>query len=100
LPTYAAGISPTTNLALHHAVDMQVPIACSDVAVYPGDIMVGDEEGVVCIPRHLAAEIAMDSLRQERLERFILTRIEEGAPLVGVYPPDQTTLSAYANWAE
>src|SRR3954454_20752253 len=58
LPAYAQGASPLTTLAQHHAVDMQVPIGCAEVAVYPGDVMVGDAEGVVCIPAHLAEEIA------------------------------------------
>jgi len=95
LPTYAAGASPTTNLAQHHVVDMQLPIGCAEVPVYPGDVIVGDEDGVVCIPRHLAAEVARDAMEQERLEEFVLSRIEEGRPLRGTYPPDQQTLADY-----
>ncbi|MDT7692578.1 MAG: hypothetical protein QOI75_1945, partial [Pseudonocardiales bacterium] len=49
LPTFAAGAAATTNLAQHHAVDLQVPIGCAEVAVYPGDIMVGDHDGVICL---------------------------------------------------
>lgn len=95
LPTFGAGVSATTNLALHHAVDIQVPISCADVPVYPGDLIVGDTEGVVCIPQHLAVEVAEAAIEQERLERFILSRIEEGAPLRGTYPPDKQTLAQY-----
>ncbi len=95
LPTYAVGASPTTNLAQHHVVDMQLPIGCAEVPVYPGDVMVGDEDGVVCIPRHLAAEVARDAMEQERLEEFVLSRIEGGRPLRGTYPPDQQTLAEY-----
>lgn len=95
LPTFSAGASPTTNLAEHHVVDTQIPIGCAEVAVYPGDIMVGDRDGVVCIPRHLADSVAKDALEQELLEEFILTRIEGGRPLWGTYPPDQDTLAAY-----
>src|SRR4051812_27052766 len=57
-PVFVAGRSATISLAVHHAVDINVPIGCAGVAVFPGDILVGDEEGVVVIPRHLAAEIA------------------------------------------
>ena len=92
LPTFSAGASPLTNLAQHHAVDMQIPIGCAEVAVYPGDIMVGDEEGVVCIPAHLADEIAEPAAAQEELERFILQEIANGKPLRGTYPPDEDTL--------
>jgi len=77
------------------AVDMQVPIGCAEVPVYPGDIMVGDRDGVVCVPRHLAAEVAAAAVEQERLEEFVLEKIESGAPLRGTYPPDETTLAEY-----
>jgi regulator of RNase E activity RraA len=87
-----------TNLAQHHAADIQVPIGCAGVAVYPGDILVGDAEGVVCIPRHLAAEIAEPAVEQERLERFILAKVEAGAPLRGTYPPDEATRAEYQQW--
>jgi regulator of RNase E activity RraA len=95
LPAFAQGPSPLTNLAQHHAVDMQVPIGCAEVAVYPGDVIVGDEEGVVCIPRHLAQEIAQPAADQEELERFILAEIESGRPLRNTYPPDAATLARY-----
>jgi regulator of RNase E activity RraA len=97
LPAFSAGASATTNLAQHHAVDLQVPIGCAEVAVYPGDVMVGDQDGVVCVPRHLAAEVAAAAVEQERLEEFVLARIEAGSPLRGTYPPDEQTLAQYRN---
>jgi regulator of RNase E activity RraA len=95
LPTFAHSSAATTNLALHHAVDLQVPIACAGVPVYPGDVIVSDRDGVVCIPRHLAAEIAAPAAAQERLEDFIMGKVRAGAPLRGVYPPDTATLEEY-----
>jgi len=95
MPTFSAGASPTTNLARHHVVDMQQPIACAEVAVYPGDVIVGDHDGVICIPRHLADEVAVAAVEQERLEDFILELIESGRPLRGVYPPDGDTMAEY-----
>lgn len=95
LPTFAAGAAATTNLAQHHAVEMQVPIGCAEVAVYPGDVMVGDGDGVVCVPRHLVAEVAAAAVEQEALEEFVLAKIEAGAPLRGTYPPDERTLQEY-----
>lgn len=100
LPTFSAGAAPTTNLAVHHAVDMQLPIGCAEVAIYPGDIIVGDRDGVVCIPRHLAEEVAAAALEQEKLEEFILEQIEDGRPLRGTYPPDARTLEAYESSKE
>lgn len=92
---FAAGVSATANLALHHAADFQIPIGCAGVPVYPGDILVGDEEGVICIPRHLAAAIAQPAAEQERLEAFILDKIRGGAPLIGTYPPNEATRREY-----
>jgi regulator of RNase E activity RraA len=97
---FTGGVSPQINLVRHHAVDMQVPIACAGVAVYPGDVIVGDEEGVVCIPRHVAAEIAAPAVEQERLERFIHNKIESGAALAGTYPPNEQTLAEYDRWVK
>jgi regulator of RNase E activity RraA len=95
IPVYAQGASPLTNLVQHHAVDINVPIGCAEVAVYPGDIMVGDEEGVVCIPQHLAEEVATAAREQEKLERFVQYEIANGKPLRGTYPPDEDTLRRY-----
>jgi regulator of RNase E activity RraA len=97
-PVFVAGQSANLSLAAHHAVDIDVPIACAGVPVFPRDILVGDEEGVVVVPRHLAAEIAGPAAEQEELERFILERVEAGAPLTGAYPPDERTLAAFAAW--
>jgi regulator of RNase E activity RraA len=95
IPVYAQGASPVTNLVQHHATDINVPIGCAEVAIYPGDIMVGDEEGVVCIPRQLATEVAQAAKQQEKLERFIQYEIANGKPLKGTYPPDEDTLRRY-----
>ena len=78
LPVFARAASPLTNLVQHHATDINVPIGCAEVPIYPGDIMVGDEEGVVCVPRHLATEVAEAAHEQERLERFIQHEIADG----------------------
>lgn len=94
-PVYVKSRSAMTNLALHHAVDLNVPIGCAGVAVYPGDVMVGDSDGVVCIPRHLAAEVAAEAVQEEGVERFILDRVRDGAPLRGTYPPDADTMASF-----
>lgn len=92
LPVYVQSRSPMTNLALHHAVDLNVPVGCAGVPVYPGDVIVGDNDGVACIPRQLAEAVAADAVEQEELERGILQRIQQGEPLRGNYPPDAATL--------
>ena len=97
-PVYCAGGSAPLNLIHHHAIDLDVPIGCGGVAVYPGDIVVADVEGVVVVPRHLADEVARDAAEQETMEAFILERIEGGAKLPGTYPPNDETKAAYAVW--
>lgn len=97
-PAFCAAASAALNLAVHHAVEFQTPIACAGVAVFPGDVLVGDEEGVVVLPRHLVDEIAAPAAEQERLEEFIQQRVVEGHPLMGTYPPRQETLEAYETW--
>jgi regulator of RNase E activity RraA len=97
-PVYCGGGAPPLNLSRHHAVDLNVPIGCGGVAVYPGDVIVGDEEGAVVIPRELAVEVAADGWQQEEMEIFILERIRDGAALPGTYPPNDATRAAYEEW--
>jgi len=97
-PVYCAGPSAPLNLAIHHAVDLNVPIACGRVAVYPGDILVGDADGVVVIPRHLAVEVANDAAAQELMEEFIIGEIRAGRPLPGTYPPNAETKARFETW--
>ena len=97
-PVFCAGGSAPLNLIHHHAIDLNVPIGCGGVAVYPGDIMVGDSEGVVVIPAHLADEVARDGAEQEVMEAFLLERIQGGASLPGTYPPNAETRAAFEVW--
>ena len=97
-PIYCAGGSAPLNLLHHHAIDQNIPIGCGGVAVYPGDIIVGDDEGVVVIPQHLADEVAEQCEEQEKMEAFILERVQGGAKLAGTYPPNDDTKAAFAEW--
>lgn len=98
LPVFTGGVSATLNLAVHHAVDINVPIGCAGVPVYPGDIIVADYEGVICVPREYADKIAAPAAEQEIQEQFILEKIKTGVPLRGTYPPNEQTLAEYAEW--
>ena len=97
-PVYCAGGSAPLNLLCHHATDLNVPIGCGGVPVYPGDIVVGDDEGVAVIPQHLADEVAADAAEQEKMEVFILQRVQGGAALPGTYPPNAETKAMYSEW--
>ncbi|MGH2559430.1 MAG: ribonuclease activity regulator RraA [Thermomicrobiales bacterium] len=98
LPTYARGQSPDISFAIHHPSELNVPIACGGVAVLPGDLIAGDGEGVIVIPLALAQEVTSAALDQEHKEEFILAKIERGASILGVYPPDEKTLREYEEW--
>jgi regulator of RNase E activity RraA len=93
--TYASSVTITTRAAFHHVADLQVPIGCAGVAIYPGDVLVGDRDGVVVVPRALAAELAGPALEQEQLEAYLHTRLKAGEALWGVYPPSEQTLAEY-----
>ena len=100
LPAYAAAMNAHTNKTVHHPSEIQVPIACGGVAVFPGDLLVGDQEGVVVIPAHLAVAVAAEAEEMEQKERFIMEKIRSGASIVGTYPPDEATLAEYRVWKE
>ena len=99
-PVYALGPAAPAHVVRHVAVDENVPIGCAEVLVVPGDIMVGDGEGVVCIPRAVADTVATRGLEQEELEAFILEKVRTGAPLPGTYPPGEATLAEYEVWRQ
>ena len=97
-PAYCRANTATTRPAYHRAIDMQLPIGCADVAVYPGDIIVGDADGVIVIPRAIADEMAVDCYEQELREKFLFTKIDNGASLFGTYPANAETLAEFETW--
>ncbi|MGI6247576.1 MAG: ribonuclease activity regulator RraA [Pseudochelatococcus sp.] len=86
MPAYHARPSAPTNLTLHEALDINVPISCGDAPVFPGDVMVGDRDGVMVVPAHLADEIASECAGMESFEDFVLEQVLEGASIIGLYP--------------
>lgn len=99
IPAFHQRPSAPTNLTLHEAVALDEPIACGDVAVFPGDVMVGDREGVVCVPAHLADELAEECAEMERFEDFVTHEVLAGRPVIGLYPPTSEEAQAdYAAW--
>jgi regulator of RNase E activity RraA len=97
-PVYCKAPSAPISLITQHAVESNVPVACGGVAVFPGDIIVGDGEGVVVIPRDIADEVAAQTYEQEKLEEFVQLEIAAGRPLPGTYPPNAETKARYEVW--
>jgi regulator of RNase E activity RraA len=98
-PTYHHRPSAPTNLTLHQALDINVPIGCGDVAVWPGDVVVGDAEGVVVIPAHLADDVAADAVDMTAFEDFVTERVQAGQSILGLYPlTDEANRVAFEAW--
>jgi regulator of RNase E activity RraA len=91
IPSYAKAPHAAVSHLRHHAADRNVPIGCAGVLVMPGDVVVGDAEGVAVIPAHVAEEVALAAAEQEALEAFLLEKVRAGASILTAYPPDAAT---------
>ncbi len=99
IPAYHHRPSAPTNLTRHQAIDINAPIGCADVAVFPGDVMVGDAEGVVVIPAHLADEIAAEAVEMTVFEDFVTEQVLQGRSILGLYPAtEEQTRADFAAW--
>ena len=101
IPAYHQRPSAPTNLTLHQALDINVPIGCGDVAVWPGDVVVGDGEGVVVIQAHLADEIAAEAVEMTAFEDFVTEEVMKGRSILGLYPPtEEQSKVDFAAWRQ
>jgi len=99
MPAYHTRPSAPTNLTLHQAIDINVPIGCGDAPVFPGDVIVGDADGVIVIPAHLADEIAEEATEMTAFEDFVTEQVRLGRSILGLYPPtDEQSLTDFAAW--
>ena len=99
IPSYHNRPSAPTNLTLHQALDINVPIGCGDVAVFPGDVIVGDDDGVIVIPAHLVEEVTEESLRMTVFEEFVTEQVLNGHGIIGLYPPTtDDAKAAFESW--
>ena len=98
-PTYHQRPSAPTNITLHQALDINVPIGCGDVAVFPGDVVVGDAEGVIVLPAHLADELAGEAVEMTVYEDFVLEQVNAGHQVIGLYPlVSEAAVARFAEW--
>jgi regulator of RNase E activity RraA len=99
IPAYHQRPSAPTNLTLHQAVEINGPIGCGDAPVWPGDVVVGDAEGVVIIPAGIADEIAAEATEMTAFEDFVQQQVLEGRSILGLYPPtDEQSRIDFAAW--
>ena len=98
-PSYHARPSSPTNLTLHEAIEINCPIGCGDAAVFPEDIVVGDDDCVIIIPAAIAAEVADDAVEMTVYEDFVVEQVKAGAGIIGLYPAtDPANLDKFAIW--
>ena len=99
IPSYHNRPSAPTNLTIHQAIELNGPIGCGDVAVFPGDVIVGDQEGVIVIPLHLVDDIAHEATEMTAFEDFVTEQVKAGAAVIGLYPATSEKAQAdYAAW--
>ena len=99
IATYHHRPASPTNLTVHQAIDINVPIGCGDAPVFPGDVVVGDAEGVVAIPAHLADALADEAVEMTAFEDFVAEEVLKGRSIVGLYPAtDEGVLTEFAAW--
>jgi regulator of RNase E activity RraA len=99
MPAYHKRPSSPTNLTLHQAIDINVPIGCGDVAVWPGDLLVGDKEGVVAVPANIIEEIANEVSPMTIYEDYVIEKVRNGSTIKGLYPlTDQNEKKTYEKW--
>ena len=99
IPAYHKRPSAPTNLTVHQALDINVPIGCGDAPVWPGDIVVGDGEGVVVIPAGMADEIADEAVEMTAFEDFVTEEVGKGRSILGLYPAtEERAKTDFAAW--
>ena len=94
-PTYARGRHAAVNSTALLPTDINLPIGCGGVAVVPGDVIVGDAEGVIVIPYDIVEEVAADAAEQEQVENYILQKVRGGASSIGLYPPNDNVRAEF-----
>jgi regulator of RNase E activity RraA len=99
IPAFHQRPSAPTNLTLNQAIGINEPIACGDAPVFPGDVLVGDCDGVIVVPAQLAEELAAEATEMTAYEDFVAEKVAEGRSIRGLYPAtDPKSLDEFAAW--
>lgn len=99
MPAYHSRPASPTNLTLNEAIEINGPIGCGDAPVFPGDVLVGDDDSVIVIPAHLAEEVALEAVEMTAYENFVLSKVKSGATIIGLYPATkEENLEEFAKW--
>ncbi len=99
MPSYHNRPASPTNLTLHEAIDINVPLGCGDAPVFPGDIIVGDDDSVIVVPAHLADEVADEAFEMTAYEDFVVEQVKAGESIIGLYPATKDeSMNKFTAW--
>jgi regulator of RNase E activity RraA len=98
LPVGCAGVAAPASVNGLTCVGWQEPLGCGGSAVFPGDVIVCDDDGAVVIPQDLVAFVAEEGAEHELMESWIVSEVERGAKLPGLYPMNDEAKARYAAW--
>ena len=98
LPVWCAGIAAPASVNGLTFVGWQEPIGCGGCVVFPGDLIVADDDGAVVIPQSMIEFVAQEGAEHELYESWVVNEVENGAKLPGLYPPNDDAKARYAAW--
>jgi regulator of RNase E activity RraA len=98
MPIWCAGVAAPASVNQLTFVGWNEPIACGGCAIFPGDVIVADDDGAVVIPKDLVAFCAAEGAEHELLESWLVQEVENGAALPGLYPPNEENRKRYESW--
>lgn len=100
LPVWCQGTAAPASVNGLTFVSWQEPIGCGGVAVFPNDVVVVDTDGAVLIPAAFLDDVIAVAVEQERFEGWVVTQVDAGVALPGLYPPNDETMARYEAWAK
>lgn len=100
LPCYQKQSAPPATPIALHPIELNGPIGCAGVAIYPGDYIVGDHEGVMAIPQAYVEEIAVEAQYIYDYEKYVAIKLAEGASLFGLFPGTEASFKQYELWRQ
>ena len=100
IPVYSAGAHPAVLGRKHVPWDVDVTIGCGGTTVQPGDILVGDDDGVLVLPPALAEEVADAALAQEDEDTWVAQQVTAGHPVDGLFPMNAEWRARFEAWRQ
>jgi regulator of RNase E activity RraA len=98
LPIWCSGVAAPASVNGLTFVGWQQPIGCGGCAIFPGDVIVADDDGAVVIPQAMVEFVAHEGAEHELYESWVVGEVENGVKLPGLYPPNDEAKARYAAW--